>query len=327
LTPSFVADRGDHRRRVDHVIVRHLAGLEGVSRTRVQLWVAEGLVSVDGRRASRPAQHVRRGQHVEVAVDLPEVVRVVAAQPIPLSVIFEDAHLFAIDKPAGLIVHPSFAHRDGTLVNALAEYARDWPSGRPSLVQRLDKLTSGLLLVAKTPAVHAAAARALNAGGARKEYLALVYGRLRRSPQMLRYPLGRDPRDRRRVVVREDGREAITEVTRIAEGRGAARGLTLLRCRLVTGRTHQIRVHLRACGLPIVGDPVYGDPGWQHVRDASLAMQLRAFPRQALHAWRLTIVHPVTGAPLRLEAPVPVDLKTLMEHAGLSLPADDFESG
>jgi 23S rRNA pseudouridine1911/1915/1917 synthase len=200
-------------------------------------------------------------------------------------------------------------------MNALVHHARAWPTGRPSLVHRLDKHTSGVLLVARTRDVHAALVRALAQPEARKDYLACCYGRMRSAARRLRLPLGRDPRDRRRVVVREDGVDAVTDVARVIESRGAARGLTLVRCRLLTGRMHQIRVHLQAKGLPVVGDPTYGEPLWSRLRDARLAALARAMTRQALHAWRLTFVHPITGAPLRIEAPVPPDLTILLDAA------------
>jgi 23S rRNA pseudouridine1911/1915/1917 synthase len=249
----------------------------------------------------------------------------------PLSILYEDEYLLAVDKPAGLIVHPSYGHKSGTLLNALAHYATSWDAGRPSLVHRLDKQTSGVLLVAKSREAHRALAAAMAHTDARKEYLALCYGRMSRPRRLIRWPLGRDPRDRRRVIVRADGSGAVTEVTRIASSRGAARGLTLVRCRLRTGRMHQIRVHLQAEGLPVVGDPVYGEAGWRRVGDAWLAERLRAFQHQALHAWRLVVNHPFAGVrqaaqkeagtlvpPLTIEAPIPADMLQLLEHAGLA---------
>jgi 23S rRNA pseudouridine1911/1915/1917 synthase len=311
--PSFVADRGDHQRRVDLVLIRHL-----VSRALVQKWIDAGLVTVRGRIAARPAQRVQAGDEVCASAIAPaKVPTPMAAQDLPLCVLFEDDGLMVIDKPAGLIVHPSFRHADGTLLNALVHRARQWPAGRPSLVNRLDKWTSGILLVAKSPAMHAALVRALAQPQARKEYLALCYGRMRTPRRRLRLPLGPDPLDRRRMIVREDGREAVTDVTRLLESRGTARGLTLVSCRLVTGRTHQIRAHLGASGLPVVGDPVYGESGWQRVREPALAGRLRTFPRQALHAWKLTFVHPGTGQTLAFEAGIPADLKELLEAAHL----------
>jgi 23S rRNA pseudouridine1911/1915/1917 synthase len=357
LFRRFVADRGDDRRRLDHIVVRHLADVPGVSRSRVQAWVEEGRVQVAGTIASRPAQRVLAGVEVRVTLERldpdtlprssrqdgvrledarlkPELtgvfepaarVSATTAVPIPLAVLFEDDHLLVVDKPAGLVVHPSYGHRDGTLLHALARYADGWPSGRPSLVHRLDKWTSGVLLVAKSRGAHAAAARALARPEARKEYLALCYGRMRTATLRLRYPLGRDPRDRRRVVVREDGRDAETEVARLAVSAGAARGLTLVCCRLLTGRMHQIRVHLQAAGLPIAGDPLYGEPGWRRIRDASLAERLRVASRQMLHAWRLALVHPMTGDVLRIESPLPEDMAALVRAAAIE-PIQGFAS-
>jgi 23S rRNA pseudouridine1911/1915/1917 synthase len=315
---TFTADRGDHQRRLDLVLMRHLADRSLVSRSLVQKWIEAGLITVDGLPATRAAQRVRAGHDVGVSSDLPSKSPApMAGQDLPLTVLFEDDELMAIDKPAGLVVHPTFGHADGTLMNALAHRARRWPTGRPSLVSRLDKGTSGVLLVAKSSQGHAALARALALPAARKDYLALCYGRMRAPRRRLRYPLGHDPQDRRRMVVRADGREAVTEVTRVAESRGAARGVTLVRGRLLTGRTHQVRAHLHAAGLPVVGDPLYGERGWEHVRDGALAERLRGFPRQALHAWRLMFAHPGSGRALVIEAPVPADLGDLLDAAYL----------
>lgn len=325
LERTFEADRGDHGRRLDLVIVRRLAGHDGVSRTRVQAWVDGDRVRVDDRPARRPSQRVLAGQRIRFIADeatVPHVPRV-AGEDIPLDVLYEDDHLLAVHKPAGLIVHPSFGHAGGTLMNALMHYARRWSTGRPSLVNRLDKQTSGVLLVARSAAMHARLASAVRQPEAVKEYLALCYGRMRTARRRLRYPIGRDPFDRRRMIVRDDGLDAVTDISRVSASMGTARGLTLVRCRLLTGRTHQIRVHLQADGLPIVGDPVYGDEGWRRVRDASLAAVLRACTRQALHASTLRFMHPVTGRVLTIEAPLPPDLTGLLAAASMSFDAEE----
>jgi 23S rRNA pseudouridine1911/1915/1917 synthase len=175
-------------------------------------------------------------------------------------------------------------------------------------------------MVAKSREVHASCARALGDPDSRKEYLALCHGRMRTPSRRIREALGRDPTDRRRVVARSDGVTAATDVTRIEISRGSAQGLTLVGCRLLTGRTHQIRAHLQASGLPIVGDPVYGEPCRTGVSEGALDARLRAFGRQALHAWRLFLRHPMTGDPLSICAPVPADLATLLEQCGLTVP-------
>jgi 23S rRNA pseudouridine1911/1915/1917 synthase len=213
-------------------------------------------------------------------------------------------------------------------MNALLWHARAWPATqRPSLVGRLDKLTSGILVVAKTAAVHAALQR--TSISSEKDYLAVVYGRVSVAGGggggggggQIDLRLGRDRGDRRRVVASATvGAPSLTRFERLARVAAPRAGLSLLRCRLTTGRTHQIRVHLAARGWPLVGDPVYGEPRWSQVIDPALAATLQAFPRQALHAWRVAITHPVTHDRLLLEAPVPHDLEGLLTASGLLPP-------
>jgi 23S rRNA pseudouridine1911/1915/1917 synthase len=344
---AFRADRGDARRRLDHVLLRHLADLSPLSRRRIQDWIAAGLVRINGLPAAKPASRIGAGDEVEVA--LPAAARPapppLVAQDIPLAVLYEDAHLLAIAKPAGLVVHPAFGHRDGTLINALLWRARGWDredACRPGLVNRLDRDTTGVVLVVKSRAAHAGLARAIRSRSLAKEYLAVVYGRPPLPKGRIDLNVLRDPCDRRRMTTsRSEGRAAATLYELLAESpsekagtadspagdAGLAEspagktGLALLRCRLVTGRTHQIRVHLAACRLPIVGDPLYGQPRWKGIADPALAALCRDFPRQALHASRLRLRHPVTGAALELAAPLPPDLASLLAAAGLAPPA------
>jgi 23S rRNA pseudouridine1911/1915/1917 synthase len=242
-----------------------------------------------------------------------------AAEEVPVRVLYEDDHLLVVDKPAGIVVHPTHRHLTGTLMNALLGYARAWPPEcRPSIVGRLDKLTSGLVVVARTAAVHAGLQRAWFSSDSEKDYLALVYGRVRAARGVITLGLRRDPGDRRRVIASEDlGAPSVTRFERIGRAAGPRGGVSLLRCRLVTGRTHQIRVHVAARGWPIVGDPVYGSPRWKEISDPQLSAALRSFPRQALHAWRVAFVHPITHQRLLIEAPVPADLAGLMALARL----------
>jgi len=298
------------------VLSRHLAGVEGATRTRVQKWIAGGKVSVNGRVVMRVASRV--AVYDAIAVSLPPLAprREVVAADMPVSVLYEDAHLLGVNKPAGVVAHPTHAHAAGTVLNALAGYARAWPPGqRPSLAGRLDKLTSGVMLVAKTAAIHAALQRALASPTAGKDYLAVVYGR----PPMhgiIDLALQRHSLDRRRVIATDTGGvPSRTRFERLALARiGRGTSLALLRCRLLTGRTHQIRVHLAAKGWPLVGDPVYGEPRWAGVEHDELRELLRTFPRQALHAWRVTFVHPVDGRRISIEAPLPDDLLLLRRY-------------
>jgi 23S rRNA pseudouridine1911/1915/1917 synthase len=313
---SFRADRGDAGRRLDRVLARHLADRPDASRTRIQQWIGAGEVTVEGRTVSRVAARVPAG--AEVALRLPPLPpkRRPEGEPIPLDVLFEDDHLLAVNKPPGLIVHPSFGHASGTLVNALLWHARSWPGGRPGLVHRLDKFTSGALLVAKSQAVHAALARASAARRIEKRYLAVVLGRVPRARGEIALALGRDPGDRRRVVASAHaGRPSVTRFERVARSTGSRAGLTLLRCTLLTGRMHQIRVHLAASGWPVVGDPVYGPARVPPFADARLNALVRAFPRQALHAARLIFAHPVTGVSVDISAPLPADMAGLIREA------------
>ena len=318
MNRRIVADRGDHGRRLDLVFRRHLAGLPGATRTQVQSWIGGGAVTLNGRAVRRAAARVAAGDVLTVL--LPELAagRAMAPQDLALDILYEDDHLVVVNKAPGIVVHPTYRHTEGTIMNALLWRARGWAgSDRPSMVNRLDKLTSGIVIAAKTARAHAALQRALAGERAAKEYLALVYGRVAGSRGAIHLRLGRDPRDRRRVVASTDGAPSVTRWERLGRVRAEPAGLSLLKCGLVTGRMHQIRVHLAASGWPLVGDVKYGRPLWRDVVDADLRESLRGFPRQALHAWRLAVTHPLTGIPLRIEAPLPPDLLHLLAAAGL----------
>ena len=212
-----------------------------------------------------------------------------------LEILFEDEYLVAVNKPAGLVVHPAYKNVDGTLLDALR--ARD-ASTALSVVGRLDKLTSGIVVLAKSGAVHAALQKRWH--HADKDYLAVVQGRVEPERGEIDLPLGADSADRRRRVVRSDGAPSVTRFERIAYNESLDR--SLVRCRLMTGRRHQIRVHLAARGWPIVGDGVYGNA-------------LANFPRHALHAWRLTMPHPGSGQPLAVQARVPEEFVSLYPNS------------
>ena len=298
--------------RLDAAVVRHLSMIPGVTRARVREWVEQGFVRVDGRPA-KPSRRLAPGQEVEIVLPPLPPRRELAPQEMPLSVVYEDEWLLALDKPPGLVVHPAAGNREGTLMHGLLWRARSGVDAyRPHLVSRLDQGTSGLVLIAKAPQVHAA----LQRKAMEKDYLAVVYGRTALPKGRIDLGILRDPADpRRRIASRTEGRPSATLWERLAEfGREP---LSLLRCRLLTGRTHQIRVHLQAVRMPIVGDPVYGAPGWRGIGDPALAEACRDFPRQALHAWRLALIHPVTREPLEIRTPAPIDLADLLSRAGL----------
>jgi 23S rRNA pseudouridine1911/1915/1917 synthase len=276
---------------------------------------------VNGRIVSRCSSRVAAGDNISVSLPPdaePRRTPILAARA-DLDVLFEDEYLLAINKPAGQVVHPTHAHASGTLLNALLWRGRSWPSGhRPSIVGRLDKLTSGIVMVAKTAAMHAALQRAMSAPDCDKDYLGVVYGRVNPAAGRIVLRLARDGNDRRKVIASMNvGAPSITHYERLARVAAPAVGLALLRCRLTTGRTHQIRAHLAAHGLPLVGDPVYTPPRWRDIKDPELSKTLGAFSRQALHAWRLSLVHPITRAALALETPLPADICMLLNTSGL----------
>ena len=279
------------------------------SRSRLSAWVKSGDVLLDGATV-RPREAVRGGQEVVLTATLEPQVSA-GPEDIPLSVLYEDAEVLVIDKPAGLVVHPGAGNHTGTLVNALL--FRD-PSiaavPRAGIVHRLDKDTSGVMVVARTLQAQAALVAQLSAREVHRQYLAVVVGALV-SGGTVAAPIDRHPRDRLRMAVRDDGREATTHY-RLQE---RFRAHTALECRLETGRTHQIRVHMAHLKHPIVGDPLYGGP-LKLPRGASdeLATALRGFKRQALHAQVLEFAHPATGEPVRCEAPLPDDLQALLRE-------------
>ena len=316
------ADRGDVGERLDHVLLRHLTDLPEASRTKIQEWIEEGWVSIGGRRPKKASEKVKNGDVIEVQLPPPRPPRPdIVAEDIPLSILFEDSEILVLDKPAGLVVHPAVGHREGTLVNALLHRSKDWagPADRPGLVHRLDKDTSGVLIIAKTERAMSVLGKAMKERFLEKEYLAVVYGKAPLKKGRIDLKIRRDPADRKRMAVsKTEGRDSSTFYEILSESSGPLSGLSLLKCRLVTGRTHQIRVHLKALNLPIVGDPVYGSPRWKGLKDEALRDACKSFPRQALHAWRLGIRHPATGAEMTFTAPVPADMEALLSAAGIA---------
>jgi len=289
---SFIADRGDAGRRLDQVLVRRVTNVSRLSRTMAQRWIENGAVEIEARVVTRPSATVIEGAAIQVTLpgDAPLRTRP-AAEPASVNVVYEDDHLLVIDKPAGVVAHPTYKQTSGTVLNGLLWHLRDRGSITPGILTRLDKDTSGLMVVALSPGVHAAMQRDAAAGRLRKEYLAAVTVTPNPPIGTITLALGRDPRDRRRVVPSPDGAPSETRYEVLSSSpRGA-----LVRCELVTGRTHQIRVHLSARGWPIVGDRVYG------TADDRIG-------RQALHAWRVTMPHPVTGVNVSFEAPLPPDM-------------------
>ncbi len=278
-----------------------------LSRSRIRRLIEAGWITVSGVRV-KVAYRLRSGDRVEGRVPAPEPLEL-RPEPIPLDVVYQDASLIVVDKPAGMVVHPAAGRSSGTLVHALLHHCDDL-SGiggmlRPGIVHRLDKGTSGLLVVAKSDAAHRALSAQFKCHSVDREYLALVRGAPKREHGSVDAAIGRHPGDRKRFSTRaRSGRRAVTHWS--VEARFAE--LTLLRVRLETGRTHQIRVHLTSIGLPVVGDPVYGGG-----RVISRALGLE---RQALHAAVLGFDPPEAGARLRFESPLPADLRCVIAGLG-----------
>lgn len=272
---------------------------------------------MDGRPA-RASRVLTRGERVEVRFPEHEPPRTLQPAPIPLTVVFEDEHLAVIDKPAGLVVHPAPGHWDDTLVNALVARGTTLSGGaegRPGIVHRLDRDTSGLMVVAKTDAAHRRLAAAIAARRVRRTYAALAWGHLHASPTVIEAPIARHPQDRKRMAIVAEGRPARTDAWVVAKF-GVA---DLLRLDLHSGRTHQIRVHLAHIGHPVVGDPVYGGGGSRRItgaeRGAAEALE-RATPRQALHAAALAFRHPISREPLEFRSEWPTDLRQALGALG-----------
>jgi 23S rRNA pseudouridine1911/1915/1917 synthase len=277
----------------------------GVSRAAAVKLITAGAVTVDGHAATK-SMRLEAGMAVEVSMP-PEVITTLDAEDIPVTIVYEDEHLLVVSKPAGLVVHPAPGHPSGTLVNALLARAGALPAGgsveRPGIVHRLDAGTSGLMIVAKDEATHAALTEALAARAVTRVYTALVEGNPDSDTATIDAPIGRSARNRKKMGVVAGGRDSITEITVLERHRDTA----LVEARPITGRTHQIRVHLAAAEHPVAGDRVYG-------RDRELAAAL-GLDRPFLHAARLSFEHPSTGARIELEDPLPPDLVEALELA------------
>ncbi|MEL7346592.1 MAG: RluA family pseudouridine synthase [Pseudomonadota bacterium] len=320
--------------RLDKALARLAEGIPGLSRSRIAEALAAGRVTDPQGKAPAPKTRAAVGQVWRIA--LPALTDPVPQpQAIPLDVVYEDASLIVVDKPAGMVVHPAPGSPDGTLVNALLHHCGDSLSGiggerRPGIVHRIDKDTSGLLVVAKTEAAHAGLAQQFAAHSIERAYAAILWGvpdtadpRLMgleavtaEGPGQLRIeaPIARHPSDRKRMAVRHAGRHAVTRLGVEEVFRAGSRPWAVLaRCRLETGRTHQIRVHAAHIGHPLVGDPVYGSGRRRPPAEAAEAGEAAlGFQRQALHAQTLGFTHPVTGDVIAFESPLPEDFTGLL---------------
>lgn len=307
---TFTVPATARPQRLDHFLAAQLPDL---SRSRIQELLRSGQAKVAGEVERRPGLRLRGGERIELTlIERPPLAA--APEALPLRVLYEDDDLVAVDKPAGMTVHPGAGARGGTLVNALlGRYGRLSSVGgplRPGIVHRLDKPTSGVLLVAKNDAAHARLAEQFRRRQVEKRYLALVHGRLPRLHDTIRLPVARDRVRRTRMTTRRrQGRAALTEYRVL----GSAGGFTLAEALLHTGRTHQIRVHFAALGHPVVGDTLYGAPRQLRWGNATRPTLNRIF----LHAARVRFEHPRTGKLLEVRAALPAELEDLLRELGL----------
>ena len=303
---SFFVQETDSGKRLDQFLTRALKNSgEAVSRNAVQGWIKTSAVSVNGKTASKPRHEIAVGD--EIALTIPEKVPTeLLPEDIPLTVLFEDEHIIVIDKPSGLVVHPGSGNPNGTLVNALLHHcdgklSQIGDKDRPGIVHRLDKDTSGCLVAAKSDQAHQALVSQFSGRTTTKEYIAVVNGIPGAPEGRIENRLGRHPVHRQRMTVLSPpaGKEAITEY--LVEKSNERKGWTLIHCRILTGRTHQIRVHMKeSLRCPILGDPIYGKPS----RDAAEPVS-----RLMLHAERLTISHPLDGKELTFRSDMPEEFK------------------
>lgn len=311
---------GKSRERLDLFLTHHV---ENATRSKVQAAIRQGYVLVDGKPV-KSSHIVTPGEVIAVTIPKPPPPDVLPEQ-IPLDILYEDHHVIVVNKPAGMVTHPAYTHYSGTLVNALLHHCGGTLSTvndriRPGIVHRLDKDTSGLIIVAKDDRSHALLARQFSERTIEREYWAVVWGTFgkrrgeRESSGVIEASLGRSVSDRKKVAVRDDGKPAVTTYDVLEE----FAFLTLLKLKLRTGRTHQIRVHLHHIGHPVFGDPTYGGRriawgGTDRRVKAEVQALLSLIDRQALHAKTLGFVHPVTGTMLRFDSPLPADMDQLLQ--------------
>jgi len=303
----FTVTSEESKTRLDIYLTRHCADL---TRSRIKKLITDGHVLVDGRPVKAGVSLV---EGTIVSVNIPEAVSSwIQPQNIPLTILFEDDQLLVLDKSPDMVVHPSYGHPDGTLVNAIMHHCSDL-SGiggvtRPGIVHRLDKGTSGVMVVAKNDPAHQSLAKQFKNHSIGKMYLAAVKGGPGEDKGLIEKPLGRHPKDRKRIAVRDEGRSAITEYTVLAR----QAGVSLVELRPETGRTHQLRVHMASIGHPILGDSTYGGGVRSvHMKDQKVREYLKALKRPALHAYSLSFEHPSSDQRMKFTADPPEDLAGL----------------
>jgi len=308
------------RERLDTFLTRELPD---ISRSKIQRLIRNGAVTVDGQKV-KPNHLVKPDERIRIELPKPTPVELIP-EPIPLDIIYEDGYLLVVNKPAGMVVHPACGHPRGTLVNALLGHAKTLsPSSdpyRPGIVHRLDKDTSGLLVVAKNEKVHQILSKQFEQKMAHREYIALVWGKFAKLSGTIETYLARSKRDRKKIAVSEEGKLAITHY-RVRE---TFDFLSLLDITLGTGRTHQIRAHMAYLGHPVFGDPEYGGrtrglTGLNRSQTVFAIALLEIMPRQALHAKILEFIHPVTQERMRFDSPIPQDFQSVLDR--LRKPSD-----
>lgn len=296
LVYDYVAEEEDHGNRIDKYLTEQE---EDWTRTQVQKWIKEERVLVNDK-VVKANYKLQSGDIIRLVVPPPQELRI-EAENIPLNIVYEDADVVVIDKPRGMVVHPAPGHTSGTIVNGLLYHCKDL-SGingilRPGIVHRIDKDTSGLLMVAKNDKAHLALAEQLQEHSVERRYIAIVKGHFPHDKGTIDAPIGRDPQDRKKMKVTfENSKHAVTHFVVLE----SLKGHSLIECKLETGRTHQIRVHMQYIGHPIVGDPKYGKGETYGING------------QALHAGVLGFIHPRTGEYLRFESPIPEDMERIL---------------
>jgi 23S rRNA pseudouridine1911/1915/1917 synthase len=324
---EIVIPPGKAKERIDVYLTHHV---ENATRTKVRQAIDAGHVLVDGERV-KASHTVAPGERITIALPGPAP-QDVQAEEIPLEIVYEDEHLLVVNKPAGMVVHPAYANYSGTLVNALLYHCRSRLSTlndatRPGIVHRLDKDTSGLMVVAKDDATHAKLAKQFADRTIEREYWAIVWGRFASAPKgaqltgVIEASMGRSKSDRKKFAVNEEGKHAVTEYAVLRQ----YSYLSLVRLKLRTGRTHQIRVHLHHIGHPVFGDPTYGGRriawgGTDKKKKEAVHALLQQIDRQALHAKTIGFVHPATKVSLRFESDLPDDMNNVLATLDAEIP-------
>jgi 23S rRNA pseudouridine1911/1915/1917 synthase len=305
---------GEHRKRIDVYLSRRI---ENATRSKVHQAIEAGLVTVNGKQA-KPSYLINSGDVIDITMPRPPRLEA-KPEDIPLDIPYEDEALLVVNKPADMVTHPAYGNYTGTLVNALLHHSSRLSllntEMRPGIVHRLDKDTTGLMVIAKTDTAHAFLAKQFSKRTIEREYWAIVWGRFKPSKGTIEANLGRSKRDRKKVAVTKDGKHAITEYEVIKE----FDFLSLIRLHLKTGRTHQIRVHLAHVGHPVFGDPTYGgrDDTWSGIsgkRAQRAAKLLQLISRQALHAKTIGFIHPVSKELVKFDSELPEDMKKVLEN-------------